>query len=1251
MFGVAASGISPQYSDVEIISSDRSGVVFSVTLADPVDYLTVNAEDSSADLVRSIAVGIPPGTVPVLGSVSVSQRQALPDLPAEVKLESSAVAARIAGIRTVRGRRIATVALFPYNQGELYGRIDVTLSFRSTGTDTAPESYAGSDALFDAIFSHAVLNYAEFKTWPIIAARSSLKKPAGSTFAEAMTWYQIAIADGGLIKVTGQNLSVAGVSLSGLKSDSLHLFYGGGTPLEVLNDRARPELEEHAIMVFDGGDGEFGYSDYFLFYGEQVDRWRFPSDSEPVFVNNQYTSVNSYWLAVSGDFGSAGKRMTTYTPASPADTSIDQVQFQARMEKDSILYTDNNGANSDWFTWHWTTNSPFTFYASLPTAVDDSTSEVHLRLKAGHPLQLLVNGYSATQTHSGYWDQTFITTHLHDGLNSFRITANNAFDSPPHLDYAECFYRGYLAPSSDELDFAIRDVSGIAEFVVADDFSAAPYVIDLSDPSTARLIGDVERNSGVLTFRGELQSTGNRYYLVTPDKTSAPVAIEPYQPANLRSTSARADLIIVAADDFVPYLEDYVAYREEHNGIAVKLVSVGQIMNEFAYGLYDPTAIRDYFKYAYENYPSPKPSAALLVGDGVYDFQNHLGTPARNFVPPFIMAYDSLASDDNYVYFGRFGYLDSDPLEYPGFDMVIGRWPVRSVAELSTIENKVRAYEASTNYGSWRATVTLVADDEFGAYQTESFHVRQTEQLEKEYLPRRYFRNKIYLWEYDRDSNGEKPEVNEEIIRSFNDGSLVVNFVGHGNPDTWAHEHVFNRGSDIPQLNNSDRLTLVFTASCSIGFFDDPKREGMAEDLVRYSGGGAIASVAATRLVYSSENSAFNRMTYEALFGEDPLTICQAVFAAKLARQPERNDRAYIFFGDPLLRLGTPHYKIRFTDAPDTLVALQQHDVAGEVVDADGNRVPFNGSVEITAYDSEMLKSYDVASVTIDYALTGPRIFRGTAEVTDGEFAFTFIAPLDIGYGGRGGRISAYAQSSMSDALGLADSLVIDTTITSTTDEQGPEIAYYFAGRDNFVSGDYLMPGETMILDISDSSGINLTGGAGHGITLTIDNQVENIINLTDLYEYTSGSFTSGRISYTLGDLSAGQHLFKVKVWDNANNSSTVEFGAVINASDRSLLTDLLNYPNPMYERTTFSCYLSVPANKVSLEIFTLSGKRIKYYDRYSVPAGYQEFYTWDGRDDDLDRVATGTYIYKASATSDQSGESVEVFGKVVVIN
>ncbi|UCD17311.1 MAG: type IX secretion system sortase PorU [Candidatus Zixiibacteriota bacterium] len=1249
---VSAFGASDQYRDINILASDENGIAFTVAISDPLEYFSYNPDDSTASIVKTVLIGLPPGTRPYLDRTSASDVMPPVRSFAGRRVLSSDRLAEMVGVQVVRGRHIARIDIYPYYRGDAYRRINIAVMFTATGSRMVSEEYFGPDPLFEPIYRHAVLNYEQFRRWPARRPVSALAKPAQHPFEVTPTWYKIHTDKKGLIKVTGQQLAAAGVPLVGLRSDSLHLFYGGGLPLEVMNDRERPSLEEMAIMVFDGGDDAFGLTDYFMFIGEKVDRWRYPADSAPVYVNNPYTSLNCYWLGISGDFGSGGRRIDAAAAVGPVDTTISQAWFDVRYEKDVMLYRDNSNREVDWYNWYWTSQSPFTFYGATSNAVPDSTAEVRLRVKTGNFRQLLVNNYVATPTYSGYWDHKFSTSRLNSGLNVFNMTVDSAFDAAPHFDYCELTYKGYLVPRDSMLDFAVRGVSGLAEFVVDDKFGEMPDIFDLTDPLTPRLIEGGTISSGLISFRAQLQSSGNRFFATIPSRSHQPVDIQQVTIRDLRQSIVPIEMLVVAYDAFVPYLDDYVQYREAASDVSISLVSIGEIMDEFSYGLYDPTAIRDFLKHAYENYPSPGPAAVLLVGDGIYDFESRLGTPIKNYVPPYIMLYDSLASDDNYVYFGQFGILDSDPLQFQGVDMVVGRWPVRSVSELNTIVGKIKTYESSTNYDAWRATVTLVADDEIGTYQTESFHVTQTEALEKGYLPSPYFRNKIYLWDYVKDSNGDKPDVNRAIIKSFNEGTLVVNYAGHGNPNTWAHEHVFNRASDLPQLRNADKLTLVFTASCSIAFFDDPTREGMAEELLRLPSGGAISTVAATRVVYAWENREFNQDVYQHLFSSDDLSICQAMYLAKLERQPERNDRAYIYFGDPLLKLGTPQYEIGFTDYPDSLTALQRHDVAGEVIEQNsGAHVDFNGTVEITVYDSEMLKSYQVGANDIEYAISGPRIYRGSAEVADGYFDFSFIAPLDIGYGGTGARISAYAKAPSGDALGLADSIVVDTTISATADQTGPTIAYSFAGRENFISGDYITPGETLILVVSDSSGINLTGGAGHAIILVIDNQVENTVNLTDLFEYTAGSFTSGQIQYDVAELSPGRHVFKIKAWDNANNSSTAEFDAEITESAQLMITDLLNYPNPMYGKTTFALYLSNSASKISLEIFTLSGRKIKHYDENSVPAGYHELYVWDGCDDDLDRVATGTYVYKASAISEHTGSVVEAFGKVVVIN
>ncbi len=1274
-FNLMASSL---YDDVNIESSDNTGLVFDINFKSIGEYITYIDKDSTVVLAKKIIVGFPSGTVPTISGVTGTDARTLPDEDHLKNISASSDMARIEGFEKIRGKNTATVVVYPYDGASYYSQVKIDIKFVSTGGQSDETSIAAPDPIFDRVLGYLVLNYDRARFWSDRNIYSSVREFEQSPFDPADTWFKIQTSNQGIIKVTVSQLRSAGMP-SNQNSDSLHLFYGGGMPLAVDNSVPRPQLREIPIRMFDGDDGVFDGSDYFIFYGEAAQRWRYPSDSTPYFLQNAYTDYNCYWLASSGAFASGGLRMATIdgTLDGSASTTIDRTARYVHDENDNLLFLAADNHEYDWYNWFWSSGINFAITANTPGVVSGTYAEITVRAVARSIASLKVNNVSAVPVQSGYNRFVFSTNSIANDFSQLSITMDSAFSpakAAPFLDYFDIKYTGYLKPVSDELDFMVDQADGTAEFWVNDNFSQTPYIFDISDPSQPAFITNSQSSSGTLSFQYQVSTSGTRFYLATPSKSHTPVSIERVTPANLRENPAQTDLIIISPRMFKDALDEYVSYRSQESGISVKSFALEDIMDEFSYGQYDPTAIRDFLKFAYENYPDPKPSAALLVGDGTYDFKNHMNTAVKNYVPPYVMAYyDSTSSDENYVYFGDYGILDSDTTYNPdnpaadrGYDMIIARWPVRSTSEIQTIVNKVETYESTANFGKWRTVVTLVADDENGTTSTESVHVRQTENLANFHLPPQFYRNKIYLWDYPVDYKGDKPQVNEKIIESFNEGSLVVNYVGHGNPDTWAHEHVFNRGSDLTQLRNADRLTLVFTASCSIGFFDDPLREGMAEDLIRLPGGGAIATVAATRLVYSSQNAEFNRYVFDVLFGDDELSICQAVYIGKLLRQysggyvpfKRDNDRAYVFFGDPFLRLGIPKYEIALSDYPDTLVALQKYDISGSVVvKGSGEPVNFDGNVDITVYDSELKKQYTIYNSqgqfndSVTYAITGPRIYSGQTDVTGGDFAFSFITPLDIGYGGNGAKISTYAASDQADALGLADSLSVDKQISATTDNVGPSIDFTFSDRENFISGDNVDAGEPLVLTISDPSGINLTSGAGHGITLIVDNQLEDVVNLTDLFTYMSDSYTMGQAVYNLDGLVPGEHTFSVKAWDNANNSSKVDFAADLLETGQMVMTDLLNYPNPMHESTIFSFNLSSPAQSVKLEIFTLSGKKILSYRRNSVPAGFREFYTWDGRDQDLDRVATGTYIYKATAVAEANGDKVESFGKVVVIN
>jgi len=1259
------------YHDVEIIRSDENGISFIWNIDESSAYLENLPDDSGFISVRSILIGVPTGRIPFISQATGSD----PSVPERRLVTAGNLnIAEIGDSKSVRGRRIISVIIYPYYQGSFYNRIAVTIDFRTSGQQPDNLRLANKNKIFDAIFRTSILNYDQFVNWPVLETKSMAGKRGVNIFGLADEWYKIETSVQGLIKVTGNELASAGIPTSAMNSnsiysDSIHVFYGGGEPIGIA-DTVSPEMEEMAILVYDGGDGYFNTADYILFFAQGADSWRYPDDSLPKFVENHYTDINCYWLSVSGDFGAAGKRMTLIngTPTGSPDSIVTTGMFHVRQGQNKILYLETDGHVYDYYNWYWDDEYQQVHTAILPNAITGTDATVRARAQA-RDMSLVVNSASATLLSEEDGIYQYVTNDLFKGTNSFWF--NLDIYSSVAFDYFEIDYLGELVAHSsyNYLDFSLEGGLGQCEIVISDidNFSETPQIFDLSDPFNPVMISTDSVFSLEMTFEDDLSLQNKRYYICPISRTFSSYDISRVITGDLRAYTTPVDMFVIAPEAFLPYVEDYETYREDKSNINVFLVSVEDIMNQFSCGLYDPGAIRAFLKYAYINYyPSNPPSAVLLVGDGVYDFENNFNTGAANLIPPCIQSATASASDDNYVFFGQFGDLDSDSSYCDtcadrGYDIMVARWPVRNLTELNTVLDKVMNYESSTTFGTWRTTVTLVADDEYkGTEKDYSQHTGQIENLQKYHLPPEYRRNKIYLWEYPYDSYGYKPTVNDAIVRSINDGTLLIDYVGHGNPDLWAHERVFTRGSDLQRLNNSDKLALFFAASCSIGFFDEPSRESMAEELLRMSGGGAIGVVSATRLVFSPYNAGFNSLVFDLLFGPDDLTIGQSIFAAKLIPQlvgdsgQIKNDRKYVYFGDPLLKPGIPQYDVNFTDYPDSLVALATHTVSAEVVEAgSGTPTAFNGTVEITVYDSEIKKSYKGEVQSLDYSLPGPSVFRGEAEAVNGVFTFSFITPLDIGYGGEGAGISAYAMNSQADAFGLLDSLPVSLDITTSDDSVGPAISYTFSNRQNFMSGDKIGADESLRLSLADSSGINLAGSAGHAVTLTIDNDVENIVNLTDLFQYEAGSFTSGEIEYEIDQLSAGIHRFKVKAWDNANNSSVVEFEANITGVGSFSLEDVLNYPNPMREATIFSFVLTGPAREVNLEIFTLSGKRIFNYGNRTniIPADYHEFYSWNGRDADGDRVATGVYIYKVTAFSQQSDDVVESFGKVVVIN
>ena len=1233
--------------------------------------------DSLLYLSRAIQIGIPNGAKPRLVSA-----QGVTSAPFDSKLINgnnpnhrlaSVPLAKLSDVWTMRGRQFVTVLISPVTGDNIYRQVEINVAFDGTPLSSGS---AANDPGFNKIFSSSIANWAECREW-VVAPRASTKSVAQpGPFAVIADWYKVSVNQNGIHAVTFSQLQSAGLIGSSVPSSTIFVYNGGGMQINPRLTDPRPIFQQSAISIEDGGDGNFQAGDRILFYGEALNRWRYDSTGAN-YVKNVYTTENIYWLAISSGISEAPLRMSSIN-AAPTGSAIDTFNtytHYVQLEQDNSLRVFD-GSVDDYYTWYWSFEDSLDVFVPAANVVPGQTSNIFIAAKtydqtggsdAIGNVDLSINNQPGFSKVCNFDSCTYQTNSLISGLNRFSMRlhgfVSSGFNTDPYLDRLELSYRRFTVPIGSSIDASFGPYSGLNRVDITDNFTAAPLIFNVSNPTRPVRLNGFVRSSGQVSFEDSFNlDSPNRFYAVSSNGLANPISITKVTPVDLHSSSAPADLIIVTAASLAPAMTEYVNYRSAQ-GIAINLVTIKDIMDNFGFGLYDPSAIRDFLKHSYENYPSPAPSAVLFVGDANYDFLDHLGTGVPNVVPAYVFEFDRTLSDDNYVYFGQYGLIDSDSSYITGdrgFDMISARWPVNSNGEINSIVSKIKSYESPSNFDSWRTNIGLVADDEYGANTPtiEAIHTAQTEVISENHIPGLLNKHKIYSWEHPF-VNRDKPSVNNAIVNDINDGVLILNYVGHGSPDLWAHEHIFSRTADLPRLTNSNKLPLVYAASCAISLFDDPKREGMGEDLLSMSG-GAAGVIAATRLVYSTENADFNRVVFDVLFYNDSLAICEALFAAKLLRQyvspttpvPNTNDRNYVFFGDPYLRLGLPRLNALADSTLDSLQALKPIRITGRITDDLGALYNSDGRLIVNVFDSERRKFHTIGSTTIvrQYSVTGPAMFRGSSTITNGTFDFTFIPPLDIGYGGSGARISLYAILDTIDAAGVIDSIDVGTTVAATTDSAGPVFGVTFSGKPLEPGGNVIQIGDQLEIALSDSSGINIAEGIGHGITLETDNDAGSLRNLTALFQYNQDDYTNGALNYNLDSLETGLHNFKIKAWDNANNSSTFEFTAEIISGSALAIRDLLNYPNPMSEETSFSFSLTQPVDNFSLEIFTLSGKKINTFNRYTLAAAYYDDIVWDGRDAIGDRVATGVYLYKATAVP-VAGDKVEEFGKVILIN
>lgn len=1196
------------------------------------------------------------------------------------------------------------------NRVRIWKRATLRIGFINGKYD---DIYARTTASDQSLYEGMFMNYEYGKRWKISAQSPKKQQKSANTLATG-AWYKIKISEDGFYKLDKSFFSDIGVKISSINPKTIKIYNNGGNNLPLLPDSlsfADPNnirgvrgltLTENAIRVIGEADNKFDNQDYVLFYARGTKNWHFDSTANKyIYRTNYYSEDNIYWLTFND--GIEGKRILI-KPSSSGEAAV-QNNFLHRYhyEKDEenvyqsgLVWVHKPLSNGQSAVYPETGLIPS---GGLLNNIDPAFPVKYtIKVKGSsldgrHRFTASIDGQHSTTGNEFYnlRSQLITINALPASISSGKVTlsyGSTQSGSLGSLDWFEMEYYRKLKMYQNELQIFSPVTAGNYLYAVSlqGTSPSSVTVFDITDFSAITEIQPSETGGDTLRFRDDVTSKRPKKYSVISVgayKKVSKSSVSLDQNSDLQNTMNSADYIIISHKNFVSESQRLAQHRQQLNGFKTMVIDVQDVFDEFGCGLPDPVAIRDFLRYAYYRWQSPlkhdKLMYVVLMGDGDYDYRNVAVKSDHNWIPTIQIQSDytngdypinTRQVDDAFCYLNDLSLINDNTdvnFIYPYIsaffpDLAIGRIPCNNTEQARAAVDKTIFFENSDPLEAWKQSFTFVSDDEVAAGDCDGLgmHTRPADILmnDTSAVPGYFRKEKIYLIDFPHEMIGSvrfKRAARDRFIEIINQGSAVINYVGHGNPKQLAHERVYMDETDFPMIQNKDKYFYFTNFSCSFAKFDAIDRQGGGEKLVVTPNKGAFALFAATRVVYSGHHTRLMSKVFK--WQKQTGKIGLAIMRAKLNEADQLNNEKYNLLGDPAVSIKYADRKINFTMIdPPTVKALTKTTVSGFVDNGFGQPdIAFNGDVLISLADRSLSKRYRSTCLNdtswIDFALDGQPLYIGKVKAANGIFSTQFIVPKDISYSNEKGKLTAIASGGQILAATANSNIVIDTATQFISDSVGPVMNLQFEGQ-QFANGDAVRENPVLVVYLSDSSGINITGSTGHQIQLDVDNRM--IYNLTPHFISERDSFTHGTARLTLYNLNLGKHTATLSAFDNANNVTKQSFsftvvktGTDLNSLDKISLKDVMNFPNPFSKETHFTFTSNHPSGDVEIKIFTVAGRLIRKMEGTAV-FGYNSI-RWDGRDDDGNRLANGIYLYKIDLKSQVNQSRSHFIGKIMI--
>ena len=496
------------------------------------------------------------------------------------------------------------------------------------------------------------------------------------------------------------------------------------------------------------------------------------------------------------------------------------------------------------------------------------------------------------------------------------------------LNWIEVDYPRLYRARENELTFShpARELPALFQFTLTG-FTGPPVrIFKLGSSVMTNAQGEwIEEENGArryqITLQDEIFNPRTAYLAVSPGARKKVTSLELRPPSTLGQGGRGGDMIMVVHDDFLEHILPLAEHRRAQ-GLSVEVVPVSEVYDQFSHGLFTPQAIRDFLSHAYRTW-DPAPVYVLLVGDGSWDYKNTLEL-GQNFIPPIMAQTDSWGQtpcDNLYACVSGDDFIP---------DLLIGRLPVQTNAQLDAIIEKIIRTESQPEMGDWRRRLLFIC----GSGSHGPIFRAQSENLINDHVPPDYLVSRVY-------AHSTNPVTDpyfggtQDLIDALDQGAALVNYIGHGGGGIWSDAGLM-RLEDVERLRNEPRWPVVASMTCFTCAFDEPKRASLGEQLLLSEQRGAVGFWGSSGVGWLYGDYNLDNELMKIVFPGADLSLGQLTTQAKLQYFATYGGQIALDLVNDYNLLGDPASRISFPQGTVDLALQPEAADPGQVIQIQG---------------------------------------------------------------------------------------------------------------------------------------------------------------------------------------------------------------------------------------------------------------------------------------------------------------------------